>query len=97
MQKDEPAYPAYALPERVADGIVHAFGVVLAITGAMLLIVFAARHGGLGSGQVAAVSVYGGALIATFLASACYHMTPWEGPRPWLRRLVSAERAYRKG
>lgn len=82
------AYPAFARSERIADGVIHLFGVTLALTGAVLLIVFAALWAG--AGQVAAVSVYGGALIATFTASAFYHMTPWDRLRPTLRRIDHA-------
>lgn len=89
---DPESYPAYSRAERIADGTVHAIGVLLAVTGAVLLIVIAASGGigGLHGGHVAAISVYGAALIATFVASACYHMTPWERARPALRRLDHA-------
>ena len=78
-------YPRYARSERIADGTMHALGLTGALTGAVLLIVWAALH--LGAGEIAALSVYGAALIATFAASAFYHMTPWEGLRPTLRRI----------
>src|SRR5690606_30268727 len=63
-------------------------GVTFALTGAVLLVVFASLWAS--GGQVAAVAVYGGALIATFVASAFYHMTPWESIRPALRRVDHA-------
>ena len=81
-------YPAYARSERIADGVVHALGVTMALTGAVLLIVFAALWAE--NGQVVAVSVYAAALLASLVASACYHMTPWERPRPTLRRIDHA-------
>ena len=81
-------YPAYPRSEKIADGVVHAIGVTFALTGAVLLIVFASLWAT--GGQVAALSVYGGALIATFVASAFYHMTPWESIRPALRRVDHA-------
>ena len=59
------------------------------MTGAVLLIVFAAIYGTPG-GTIAAVAVYAGALIATFTASAVYHMTPWDAARPVLRRIDHA-------
>ncbi len=83
-------YPAYAPAERIADGVIHALGVVFAITGAVLLILFSTLNGDLGIDRIAAVSVYGAALIATFTASAFYHMTPWTRIRPVLRRLDHA-------
>lgn len=83
-------YPAYALSERIADGVIHALGVMFAITGAVLLIIFAAQNGEGDGGHIAAVAIYGGALIATFTASAFYHMTPWTTLRPVLRRIDHA-------
>ena len=88
MTHDPDIYPAYARSERIADGVIHMFGVTLAITGAVLLIVFAAL--GARTGYTAAVAVYGAALIGTFTASAFYHMTPWETLRPTLRRVDHA-------
>lgn len=81
-------YPNYARSERIADGTMHLLGVTGALVGSVLLIVWAAMH--LGGGQIAALSVYGAALIATFCASAFYHMTPWENLRPTLRRIDHA-------
>jgi hemolysin III len=81
-------YPTTARPERLADGAVHAIGVLGAVIGATLLIV---QHAGLVSGgQLLALAVYGIGLIATFVASALYHMTPWHSWRPTLRRIDHA-------
>ncbi|KQB95777.1 hemolysin III [Loktanella sp. 1ANDIMAR09] len=81
-------YPTYARSERIADGTMHAVGVLGAITGAIVLIVWSL--GTATPGQIAAICVYGATLIATFVASAFYHMTPWEGIRPLLRRFDHA-------
>jgi hemolysin III len=83
-------YPAYAPSERIADGAVHLVGVTLAITGTVLLLVFAALSAQGGAGQIAALAIYGGAITFSLLASACYHMTPWERFRMPLRRLDHA-------
>lgn len=83
-------YPSYARAARIADGTIHALGVALALTGVVVLIVCAALWAKGGAGQVAAVAVYGGALLASLVASACYHMTPWERLRPTLRRIDHA-------
>lgn len=81
-------YPTTARAERIADGVVHAVGVIGAVTGAVALILL---HAGLVStGQMVALAVYGVALIATFVASALYHLTPWHGYRPVLRRIDHA-------
>jgi len=81
-------YPTYARSERIADGTMHAVGVLGAITGAIVLIVWST--GSATAGQIAAISVYAATLIATFVASAFYHMTPWAGIRPVLRRFDHA-------
>lgn len=81
-------YPAYARSERIADGTMHAIGVLGAITGAIVLIVWST--GTASAAQIAAISIYGATLIATFVASAFYHMTPWETIRPVLRRFDHA-------
>ena len=82
------AYPAYARSERIADGTLHAIGVAFALVGAVALMVWAL--GRVPGGQTAALAVYGAALIATFTASAFYHMTPWTRIRPTLRRVDHA-------
>lgn len=81
-------YPTYARSERIADGTMHAVGVLGAVTGAIVLIIWSL--GTATPGQIAAICVYGATLIATFVASAFYHMTPWEGIRPLLRRFDHA-------
>ena len=82
------AYPAYARSERIADGTLHALGVGFALAGAVALVGWSA--GRADAGQMTALAVYGAALIATFTASAFYHMTPWTRLRPALRRIDHA-------
>lgn len=77
-------YPTYARSERIADGTMHALGVIGAISGAVVLFVWSTGLGD--AGEIAALSIYGATLIATFVASAMYHMTPFEALRPILRR-----------
>jgi len=81
-------YPVPARNERIADGAVHVAGVVLALIGAIWLVVLQDRHAG--GGQTTAVVIYGFALIATFTASATYHLAPWHALRPLLRRVDHA-------
>lgn len=88
MDRLPSSYPVYARAERIADGIMHAAGVAFALTGAVLLTVLAAQHQR--PGVAVAVGIYGAALMATFVVSACYHMTPWDRFRPRLRRLDHA-------
>ena len=79
MRTPHDEYPAYARSERIADGAVHAIGLTAALAGAIFLIVWAALH--LGGGHIAALSVYGVGLVATFAASAFYHMTDRKSTR----------------
>ena len=88
MQQPDPAYPAYARSERIADGTMHTLGVTGALTGSVWLIIWTIGH--VSGGQSIALAIYGLALIATFTASAIYHMTPWENLRPTLRRIDHA-------
>ncbi|MCW1951234.1 MAG: hemolysin III family protein, partial [Octadecabacter sp.] len=81
-------YPNFTRAERIADGILHAVGIAFAITATILLIVWAS--GDASPSTVVGLSIYGGALIGSFVASAVYHFTPWEGPRPILRRIDHA-------
>jgi hemolysin III len=81
-------YPIYAKSERIADGSMHAIGVIGALTGAVMLLVLTA--GDVTGWQMTALAIYGIGLISTFSASAFYHMTPWPNMRPTLRRFDHA-------
>lgn len=81
-------YPSYARSERIADGTMHAIGVLGALIGAVVLLVWSA--GVATSAQMTGLAVYGATLIATFVASAFYHFTPWIEIRPLLRRIDHA-------
>jgi len=81
-------YPDYSRLERVADGSMHAIGLLGATCGGALLLVWASRVAS--PWEMAAIAIYAVTLIATFAASAFYHMTPWESLRPALRRIDHA-------
>lgn len=81
-------YPDYARSERIADGTIHAIGVLGALIGALVLMIWAA--GVATPAQITGLAVYGATLIATFVASAFYHFTPWTHIRPLLRRIDHA-------
>lgn len=81
-------YPNYSRSERLADGSMHAIGVTGSVFGAALLLLWSARIAS--PWEITAVSVYAVTLVATFTASALYHMTPWESIRPVLRRIDHA-------
>lgn len=66
----------------------HGLGVLGAVVGAIVIIVWAAGHAD--AGQIWALSIYGAALLATFSASAFYHLTPWKGIQPKLRQIDHA-------
>ncbi|MGJ8572947.1 MAG: PAQR family membrane homeostasis protein TrhA [Hoeflea sp.] len=81
-------YPDYTRSERVADGSMHAIGVIGSVFGAALLLAWSAPVASVW--EITAVSIYAMTLIATFTASAFYHMSPWESIRPVLRRIDHA-------
>ena len=90
MTPQHEEYPAYARSERIADGVIHALGVIFALAGAILLVSLSAWSEEARIDRTVAVAIYGGALIATFSASAFYHMAPWTRLRPLLRRIDHA-------
>lgn len=79
----------YTRAERIADGAVHALGVLLALTAVPVLITLTAVFDG-SARLVAAVSVYGVAMVAMFGASAAYHLIPFPAWREPLRRIDHA-------
>ncbi|MBC7280391.1 hemolysin III family protein [Hoeflea sp.] len=81
-------YPDYSRSERVADGSMHAIGLIGAISGSMLLLIWSSRVAS--PWEMTAIAIYAITLIATFAASAFYHMTPWKSLRPALRRIDHA-------
>ncbi|MBS1303993.1 hemolysin III family protein [Loktanella sp. SALINAS62] len=81
-------YPTQDKSARLADATVHALGVTFALIGGTLLVGWAAMHAS--GAHVAALAIYGFGLVATFLASGVYHMTPWHHVRPTLRRIDHA-------
>ncbi len=81
-------YPQFTRAERIADAIMHAVGIAFAITATLLLILWASGETSLGT--VVGLSIYGATLIGSYVASALYHFTPWEGPRHLLRRIDHA-------
>ena len=80
------AYPT-SIPETLADGAVHAAGLLLAIPAIWVLFTMTAD---LSPEQLTALSLYAGCLIFAFAASAIYHMCPDDRLRPILRRIDHA-------
>ncbi|MFN3614358.1 MAG: PAQR family membrane homeostasis protein TrhA [Rubrimonas sp.] len=83
------APPVYSRAERIADGAVHALGVLLALVSVPVLITLTAVFDG-AAPTVAAVSIYGVAMVGMFAASAAYHLMPLEAWREPLRRVDHA-------
>ena len=78
----------YSRAEIIADGVVHALGLVLAVSGAGALVALAAYR--LTAGEIAAVSVYALCLILLLAVSAAYNMWPVSRTKWWLRRFDHA-------
>ncbi len=81
-------YPVYTRAERIADGLVHAFGVSAALIGVMVLYSYMAPQ--IGSGLRMATLIYVLSLIAMLSASMIYHLAAYTSARPLLRRLDHA-------
>ena len=70
------------------DGAIHAVAIVVSIVGAVILLVFTARHGG--SADVISVAVYGGGLVTMLGCSAAYNLGQWTRHRQLLRNVDQA-------
>lgn len=68
--------------ERLADGLVHLVGIVGAVAGVGVLVGLSLMHGD--AAELAALSVYGGGLLAMLGCSAAYNLARTE---PWRDRL----------
>lgn len=75
----------YTRAETIADAVVHALGIALAVGGGALLIVIAAQYANVS--QFAAVVVYLVGLKAMIGFSAAYNLWPLTPVKWWLRRL----------
>lgn len=81
-------FPAYSARERIADAVVHVLGVAASFCAATVLIVLAAPKAG--ALAIVSLAVYGLGLLATFGASAGYHLTARPSRKALLRRLDHA-------
>ncbi len=71
----------YPLPEEIANGITHGIGAVLSLIGLIWLVVMAAQRGD--ARQIVSFSIYGGSMVALYLASTLYHSIQ----RPRIKRV----------
>lgn len=77
-------YPDYDMSERVVDGAVHLAGIVAAV--AAITAFLALNIEIMDRWALTGLAIYWSGLLAMLLISFCYHATPWEELRPWLRR-----------
>src|SRR5215831_21308218 len=84
MQRmSEEQYPSTG--EEIANSLSHGTGLVLAIAGAPILIVAAARSGT--AWNTVGVSIYAGSIIALYLASTLYHAMTHDRAKRFFRIL----------
>lgn len=81
------AYP-YSLRETLADASVHFVGVVGGIVACVALIIHVVQTQP--PDEIAATSIYAGVLMFAMVASAAYHLLPWERARPVFLRIDHA-------
>ncbi len=72
----------YARSEERLNVLTHGIGLVLAVIGLVLLLLKAE-----GKLMIASAAVYGGSLIAMYLASTLYHSMTHELARKWLKMI----------
>ena len=72
---------AHALPERVqsvgeeiANAVSHGVGLLLAVVGALILVVAAVQRGGVA--EIMGVSIFGTTMVLVYLTSTLYHALP---------------------
>lgn len=75
----------YNRGEEIANSITHGIGMLLAIGGTVVLIVYAALYGN--GWHIVSCSIFGAALILLYLASTLYHAIQHPGAKPILRIL----------
>ncbi|EKO3501808.1 hemolysin III family protein [Vibrio fluvialis] len=75
---------AYSVKEEVANAISHGIGLILGIVGLVLLLVKAVDHRA-DALTIVSMSIYGGSMIALFLASTLYHAIPHQNAKRWLK------------
>jgi hemolysin III len=82
---DNTSISRYTKSEEIANTITHGLGVILALGGLVVLIVFAALYGN--TWHIVSCSIFGAALILLYLASTLYHAIQHPGAKPILRIL----------
>ncbi len=76
--------PRYSLGEEIANAVTHGIGLLLAIAGLIVLIVFASLHGT--AWHIVSCSLFGASMILLYAFSTLYHTFPW----PRVKRVFRA-------
>ncbi len=72
----------YSVGEEIANSVTHGIGVLLAILGLVMLVVFASLHGN--AWHIVSCSIFGWTLLLLYLSSTLYHSIP----SPKIKRLL---------
>lgn len=80
-------YP-HSLRETLADASVHVVGVVSGLIASVALLIYVAQTQE--PPQIAATTIYASLLFLSLVASALYHLLPWDRWRPLFLRLDHA-------
>ncbi len=73
-----------SVAEEIANSVTHAFGLVLAVAG--LLVLLSETYGG-GGREIISCAVYGVTLVLVYATSVLYHCVTHESSKQWLRTL----------
>jgi hemolysin III len=82
----------YSRAELIADGIVHAVGIVLAIAAGSAMLTLAAFH--VGPGEYVAAVFYVVALLTVLSISLAYNLWPTTSPAKWVLRRFDHSAIY---
>lgn len=82
----------YSRGELIADGVVHAVGIVLAIAAGSAMLTLAAFHAG--PGEYVAAVFYVVALLAVLSVSLAYNLWPVTSPAKWVLRRLDHSAIY---
>ena len=66
--------PSYSLGEAIANSITHGLGLILAITGLVVITVYAARYGD--AWHIVSGAIYASTLVLLYASSTLYHSIP---------------------
>lgn len=66
--------PSYSLGEAIANSITHGLGLILAITGLVVITVYAVRYGD--AWHIVSGAIYASTLVLLYASSTLYHSIP---------------------